>query len=41
MSKIFEELRKDHDYQRTLLAKLIDTEGETEDRKRHFFNKKH
>jgi len=41
MSKIFEELRKDHEYQRTLLSKLVDTTGETEDRKRHFYNLKH
>ena len=41
MSKIFEELRKDHDYQRSLLEALVHTEGDSEDRKRHFYNLKH
>lgn len=39
--KIFEALRKDHDVQRKLLDELVETSGDTEKRKRLYYQLKH
>lgn len=41
MKNIFEALREDHDKQRDLADRLLETSGETEERKRIFFELKH
>ena len=38
---IFEELRADHEQQRSTIEKLVETSGDTEDRKRIFLKLKH
>lgn len=39
--KIFEALRKDHDIQRKLIDELVETTGDSEKRKRLFYQLKH
>lgn len=38
---IFEALRKDHEIQRSLLNELVKTHGDTDDRRRIYYQLKH